>query len=230
MATAPTAPPTATAVPPVPDRTDRATFSARAVAIFDYVKNSMWADMTAFAGNAYANALSAYSSAQAAGTSEINAAASATAASATAGALAWVNGGTYALNSAAISQIDFQTYRKKTASSVTTVDPKNDSPNWVCLGVSATWLIKTTGYTAVDGDCIQANTTSAAFPLTLPATPAANAVIRIADYAGTFGTNNLTVARNGSNIMGLAEDMTVSTNNVSLTLAYIDATQGWRIV
>ena len=64
----------------------------------------------------------------------------------------------------------------------------------------------------------------------MPGTPAANEVVRVADYAGTFATNNLTVARNGLKIMGLAEDMTISQNNASITLTYIDATQGWRVI
>lgn len=91
------------------------------------------------------------------------------------------------------------------------------------------WSIKTTTYTAVAGDYIQANTTSAAFTIILPASPSANDQVCIADYAGTFGTNNLTLARNALKIMSLAEDMTVSTANVSLTLSYIDATRGWAL-
>ena len=92
-----------------------------------------------------------------------------------------------------------------------------------------TWTIKTTTYTAVSGNNIQANTTGGAFTITLPATPATGAVVRIADYAGTFATNNLTVAQGGSKIMGLAEDMVISTTNVSVTLTFIDVTQGWRL-
>ena len=92
------------------------------------------------------------------------------------------------------------------------------------------WTTKTTTYTAVAGDSLMCNTTSAAFTVTLPAAPAANDLVRIADYAGTFTTNNLTIGRNALNIMGLAEDMVISTNNVSLTLQYIDVTEGWRIV
>ena len=91
------------------------------------------------------------------------------------------------------------------------------------------WTTKTTTYTAVAGDAIMANTTSAAFTITLPATPAANDVVRIADYAGTFGTNNLTIGRNSSKIMSLSEDMTVSVSNASFTLSYIDSTRGWAL-
>lgn len=97
-------------------------------------------------------------------------------------------------------------------------------------GASTQWVVKTAAYTALTGDAIQANTSAGAFAITLPVSPAANDLVRIADYAGTFATSNLTVGRNGSNIMGLAEDMTISTNNISIALQYIDATQGWRVV
>jgi hypothetical protein len=82
---------------------------------------------------------------------------------------------------------------------------------------------------AVTGVGYFADTTSAAFTVTLPATPAAGAVIGIADYANTFATNNLTVGRNGSNIGGVANNAVLSTNGVSVTFVYVDATQGWIV-
>jgi hypothetical protein len=82
---------------------------------------------------------------------------------------------------------------------------------------------------AVSGVGYFADTTSAAFTITLPATPAAGAVVGIADYANTFATNNLTVDRNGSNIGGVANDAILSTNGVSITFVYVDATQGWIV-
>lgn len=91
------------------------------------------------------------------------------------------------------------------------------------------WVIKTTTYTAAAGEAIMADTSGGAWTLTLPASPSANDVVRVADYAGTFATNNLTVARNSLKIMGLSEDMTVSDSNASFTLTYIDATEGWRL-
>ena len=96
--------------------------------------------------------------------------------------------------------------------------------------VKLAWTIKTTTYTAVAGDAIMADTNSAAFTITLPASPAANDVVDIVDYRGTFGTNNLTIARNSLKIMGLSEDMTVSVSNARFRLVYIDTTVGWRIV
>jgi hypothetical protein len=82
---------------------------------------------------------------------------------------------------------------------------------------------------AVSGVGYFADTTSAAFTITLPSSPSAGAVVGIADYANTFATNNLTVDRNGSNIGGAATNAILSTNGVSVTFVYVDATQGWIV-
>jgi hypothetical protein len=82
---------------------------------------------------------------------------------------------------------------------------------------------------AVSGVGYFADTTSAAFTITLPSSPSAGAVVGIADYANTFATNNLTVDRNGSNIGGVAENSILAVNGVSVTFVYVDATQGWIV-
>jgi hypothetical protein len=78
---------------------------------------------------------------------------------------------------------------------------------------------------AVTGVGYFADTTSAAFTITLPSSPSAGAV----DYANTFATNNITVDRNGSPIGGEAFNAILSTNGVSITFVYVDATQGWIV-
>jgi len=83
---------------------------------------------------------------------------------------------------------------------------------------------------AVSGVGYFADTTSAAFTITLPTSPSAGNVVAISDYAGTFLTNNLTVGRNGSNINGSASDYVLAQNNVTAQFIYVDATQGWRVV
>jgi hypothetical protein len=87
----------------------------------------------------------------------------------------------------------------------------------------------TTGFTATAGIGYFCDTTSAAFTVTLPSSPAAGAVIGITDYANTFATNNLTVGRNGSNIGGVATNAILSTNGIAVTFVYVDATQGWIV-
>ena len=92
-----------------------------------------------------------------------------------------------------------------------------------------TWdtTVKTSGFTAVSGNGYFCNTTSAAFTVTLPSSPSAGDVVAIADYANTFDTNNVTIGRNGSNIQGQAGDFTAEIEGLSITLIYVDGTQGW---
>jgi hypothetical protein len=94
-------------------------------------------------------------------------------------------------------------------------------------GGATAWAIKTAAYTAVPGDRLATDTSGGAFTVTLPATPTAGNYVEFSDGGGVFQTNNLTISRNGSTIMGLAEDMTLSTNNISVGLVYNGTT--WRI-
>jgi hypothetical protein len=89
--------------------------------------------------------------------------------------------------------------------------------------------VKTSGFTAVAGEGYFCNTTSAAFTLTLPAGTLGDEVAFI-DYAGTFDSNALTIAANGSEkIAGSAADLTVSVERAANTLVYTDGTQGWLL-
>jgi hypothetical protein len=86
---------------------------------------------------------------------------------------------------------------------------------------------KTAGFTAVAGNGYFVNTTSGAITVTLPATPTAGDLVGIKDYANTANTNNITIDRNGSNIQGTANNFTISVAGTSITLIYVDGTQGW---
>ncbi|MDB2561676.1 hypothetical protein N9X67_04845 [Amylibacter sp.] len=81
--------------------------------------------------------------------------------------------------------------------------------------------------TAVSGQGYFIDTTSDVHTVTLPASASRGDFIAIKDYAGTFATNNLTIARNGHNIQGVANDSLISTNRASLVLVYVDSTKGW---
>jgi hypothetical protein len=89
---------------------------------------------------------------------------------------------------------------------------------------------KTASFTAVSGNGYFVNTTSGAVTMTLPASPSAGDIVSFKDYANTFDTNNLTIARNGSNIGGDAIDAVISVEGQSGTLIYVDATKGWLVV
>jgi hypothetical protein len=83
---------------------------------------------------------------------------------------------------------------------------------------------------AVSGVGYFADTSSAAFTVTLPAAPSAGDIVALSDYTGTWATNNLTVGRNSSNINGAASDLILNGNNTTATLIYVDATEGWRVI
>jgi hypothetical protein len=88
--------------------------------------------------------------------------------------------------------------------------------------------VKTADFNAVAGEGYFVDTNSVgAVTATLPGSPSAGDTIAFKDYAGTFGTNSLTIARNGNNIQGVANDSEISTNKASIVLVYIDATKGW---
>ena len=87
---------------------------------------------------------------------------------------------------------------------------------------------KTASFTATDGEGYFVDTSSSAITATLPASPSAGAIVAIKDYSGTFGTNNCTIARNGSNIRGEASNFVFEKNNSGGVFIYIDATEGWQ--
>jgi len=89
---------------------------------------------------------------------------------------------------------------------------------------------KTTGFTAVSGTGYFINTSSGAITMTLPSSPSSGDIVSFKDYANTFDTNNLTIARNGSPIGGSSADATISVEGQSGTLIYVDGTKGWLIV
>lgn len=81
--------------------------------------------------------------------------------------------------------------------------------------------------TASENSRFVVDTSASALTLTLPATPSTGCFVMVTDAEGTFATNNLTVARNGNTIMGLAEDLICDLSMASFTLTYIGNT--WRI-
>lgn len=87
--------------------------------------------------------------------------------------------------------------------------------------------VQTTSFAAVAGRAYPVNTTSGAVTVTLPASPSAGQVVQVIDYAGTFGTNGCIISRNGSNINGLAANSLLNVSRESVSLVYVDATQGW---
>ena len=101
---------------------------------------------------------------------------------------------------------------------------------WSGLGGGNPWVTKTnadTPYSALNNDRIFVDTSGGGVTVTLPGSPNVGDNIRVVDVSGSFGTNNLTVARNGTNIMGAAADLTASTDNEGFLLVYSGASYGW---
>ena len=90
--------------------------------------------------------------------------------------------------------------------------------------------IKTTTFSAVNGEGYFVNTTSGAVTVNLPA-GSVGAIVAVKDYAQTFDTANCTISPNGSDkIENLAQALVLDTEGVAVTLVYGDATRGWQTV
>jgi hypothetical protein len=89
---------------------------------------------------------------------------------------------------------------------------------------------KTANYTAVANDGVLTNTTAGAFTVTLPASPSNGDQVIVADAGGTWGTNNLTVGRNGNNIADVAQDLVCDISGVSVQFVYNSSgTASWEV-
>lgn len=83
---------------------------------------------------------------------------------------------------------------------------------------------QTTSKTLVNREFV--SVTGSGLTMTLPANPSAGWEVAI--QVGNFTNTN--IARNGQNIMGLAEDMTIDITEITANLLYTDSTRGWRII
>ena len=116
--------------------------------------------------------------------------------------------------------------------SLTTWEGYNGSV-WTGLGGGNPWATITadgsTTPTVAASDRKFVDTSSHAITINLPASPLSGDQVRLLDLAGTFGTNNLTVNRNGKKIMNLNENLVVSKANASFELVFTGDTYGWKL-
>ena len=81
--------------------------------------------------------------------------------------------------------------------------------------------------TGVTGKGYFLNTTAGTITVNLPA-GAAGSIVSVADYAATWQTYSVTVTPNGSEKIGGVEgSVTLNVEGQSVTLVYVDGTQGW---
>ena len=89
---------------------------------------------------------------------------------------------------------------------------------------------ETTNHTASAGDKLFVDCSGGVATVTLPASPSMGDEIRIIDATGSASTNNITVARNGNNIQGVADNLTIDTDRAAFGLVYYNSTQGWLLM
>ena len=95
-----------------------------------------------------------------------------------------------------------------------------------------TGSIKTTDFTAVDGQGFFVDTNSGAVTVTLP-TGSAGSIVSVQDYRNTFDNNTCTVTAGGSQKINggtAGGSVLLTTEGEGITLVYIDSTVGWRSI
>ena len=114
-------------------------------------------------------------------------------------------------------------------SGTTVVDNSRNLTNISTVDSSVTSIYDTVGTTATGKTLVNrehVTVTASGQTITLPASPSAGWEVAVA--VGDF--DDVVLARNGSNIMGLSENMTIDRSYVTVHCIYSgNATQGWRI-
>lgn len=93
-------------------------------------------------------------------------------------------------------------------------------------GALTPWISKTSNYTANNNERIIADTSGGTFTVTLPSSPVLGNYVVLTDGAN-WSTTNLTIARNGSTIEGVAEDLTINLGGITVELIYDGTT--WEV-
>jgi hypothetical protein len=91
------------------------------------------------------------------------------------------------------------------------------------------WAAVTSNTTAVHGNRMLVDTSSATITITMPASPSVGDELWVVDAAVNFGTNNCTLGRNSSNIEGVAEDYVLDLDRADVHAIYVGSAIGWRI-
>ncbi len=93
-----------------------------------------------------------------------------------------------------------------------------------------TWNIASSNITMTASNGYFVDTSGGPKTMTLPASAILGDTIRINDLAGSFATNNLTIARNGHKIQGIADDLLIDADQSSFGLVYSNSTYGWKVL
>lgn len=205
---------------PLPDPADRATFTARKLEHLRWEKEVLSPGALALGTASYNNALDAQGSATSAASNAVAVAANTALAAGYAGATVWVSGTTYALYDVRFSPINQRSYRRIIAGGGTT-DPSADATNWQLVDINRPIIqVNASTYTAVAGfhyEIIYPGVCT----LSLPATPGSGNAVEV---TVSNAYDNI-LARNGSTIEALSEDMALDVHH--LVAKY--STSTWRV-
>ena len=122
-------------------------------------------------------------------------------------------------NANLVSAINSITYAVGSSGNVLT----SNGNVWASTSLPASglsYVVKSANYTINNNEGVLANTAVGAFTVTLPVSPVVGNQVVVADAFGDFGANALTIARNGSTIANIAEDLVCDINGVSVQLVY----------
>lgn len=214
--------PVAIAAPTLPlaDPADRATFTARKLEHLNWERNVLSPGALALAQVAKDNADDAFASSTAAAADAVAVAADTLLAAAYAGATVWVSGTTYALYNVRYSPANARSYRRIIAGAGTT-DPSADATNWQLVDTNRPIVqVNASTYTCVAGihyEIVYAGVCT----LSLPATPGSGNAVEVT-VANAFDN---VLARNGSTIEALSEDMDLDAHHQVLRYS----TTTWRV-
>ena len=105
----------------------------------------------------------------------------------------------------------------------------NTSIGWAPVNAILDTVFRSTAgpHQAVVGTTIGCDTSTTAITITAPASPTQGQTFRIKDVGGNASINNITVARNASNIAGVAADFTIDSSWIDVLFTYYNATVGW---
>lgn len=107
----------------------------------------------------------------------------------------------------------------------TQLDFIKNKPN---IPSTITWQTpQTANFTAVANRAYPVDTTSSAITVNLPQNPSRGDQVQLLDYAGTWASNIVTVSGNGNKINKDFLTTQLNTSRGTVSLVYIDSTQGW---
>ena len=95
---------------------------------------------------------------------------------------------------------------------------------------TSTWSAKSASTSVSSGGKVIIDTSSTAITVTLPSSPSTGDEVRIIDGTGNASTNNITVDRNGNNIMGSGDNLVIDIDRGGIGLVYYNAGNGWILI